>query len=61
MAVTVLCDDCSPLYTRIFYDPVPAPELKVDMLVMFNTLSTCPDSYIYVRYLNSQDEFPCTI
>jgi hypothetical protein len=39
LAVAVLCDDCSPLYTRIFYDPVPAPELKVDMIVMFNTLS----------------------
>lgn len=53
LLTVILCNDCYPLYTRIFYNPIPAPELKVDMIVMFNTLSNCTDSYIHVKYLNS--------
>lgn len=57
--LSVLAQDCNPLYQRLFYDPSPAPELKVDMVVMFNTLSPCPDAYVSVQYRNSKDEFPC--
>jgi hypothetical protein len=55
-----LGDDCRPLYPRIFYNPDPAPELKVDMIVKFNTYNPCPDSYIDVKFSNSYEEFPCT-
>lgn len=55
-----LSNDCRPLYPRIFYNPNPAIELKVDMILKFNTHNPCPDSYIDVKFSNSHEEFPCS-
>jgi hypothetical protein len=59
LAILSSSEDCKPLYLRIFYSPSPSPELKVDMVVMFNTFDRCADSYIRVEYLNSKEEYPC--
>lgn len=34
-------ENCNPRYIRLFYNPAPAPELKVDMILMFNTNDDC--------------------
>lgn len=57
--IVSISSDCTPLYRRLFFDPNPSAELKVDMLALFNTVDPCPDSYLHVKYLNSADEFKC--
>ena len=51
--VTSTIENCNPLYTRLFYNPAPAPELKVDMILMFNTKGNCRDSYVKSSFGNS--------
>lgn len=51
--VALQAQDCQPRYVRLFFDPLPDAELKVDMKVLFNTLAACSDAFLSSHYLNS--------